>query len=144
MSQINQKWMQSIIYYKENGVLTLLYNLLIEFLFIGYLGFLSLLSIEMMLPLFITAHISLTKLFIILFLLSFFTLVLGRIVEQDFKIRLQKKNPLVWIGFFFTLCMFLLSTLRFPLSTIPFLLLAFFSILWLLWKIFFCEDQTSF
>lgn len=135
---------QRIIRYKENGILTLLFNILIEFLFIGYIGFIALFGIETILPLFITSHISLTKLFIILSLLSFCTIFIGHIIEQDFDIRFNKKNPILWIGLFFLLGILLLSILRFPLGTLPFILTAFFILLWIIWNIFFTENEEIF
>ncbi len=142
MTHIIDKWIQLITHYKENGVLVLIYNLLIEFLFIGYFGFLSLLTVETLLPLFITAHISLTKLFIILFLISFFALILGHILEQNFILEKNKKNPFVWIGFFLTFGILFLSIIRFPFSTIPLILLSFVAIIFLFFRIFFQKDET--
>lgn len=142
MSYIH-KLIQSILHYKENGVLTLLFNILVEFLFIGYIGFLSLFTLEMILPLFVTSHISLTKLFIILSSLSFFTLILGRIIEENFEIYLNKKNPFLWMGLLLALGIFSLSLFQFPLGTIPFILIAFFTVLWFLWDIFFLEHKEK-
>jgi hypothetical protein len=56
---------------KENGFLAVCYALLAEALFVGYLGFIALFTIETLLPTFVTVRFSLTKFLFILFLLSF-------------------------------------------------------------------------
>jgi hypothetical protein len=126
---------------KENGFLTVCYALLLEALIVGYLGFLALFTIEMLLPTFITAHFSLTKFFFFLFLFSFVQTALGRYLDISFEWKINKKSPSVWLGLLWTLFILLLSLYKFPPLIIPIIIFAFFAIGYLFWKILFDEKN---
>lgn len=148
---------------KENGFLTVCYALLLEALFIGYLGFIGLFTIEMLLPTFVSVRFSLTKFFFFLFLFSFVLTALGRYLNMNFewkinpalsqdstpqqaaeysgKCGIHKKNPTLWIGLLWTIGILLLSLYKFPLFIIPIIILAFFAIGYLFWKILFSDEK---
>lgn len=126
---------------KENGFLTVCYALLLEALMLGYLGFVALFTMEMLLPTFITARLSLTKFFFFLFLFSFVLTALGRYLDMKFEWKINKKNPALWLGLLWTIGILLLSLYKFPLFIIPIIILAFFTIGYLFWKILFSEKE---
>lgn len=132
---------EKIIHLKENGVLVVFYAILTEALFIGYLAFIAFFTLEMLLPTFVTVRLDLTTFFFILFLFSFVLALLGRILDLTFDQKIQKKNPLVWIGFLWTISILILSLSNFPLLLIPFIIIAFLLIGFLFWKIFFDEKE---
>lgn len=127
--------------FRENGFLTVCYALLLEALVIGYLGFIALFTMEMLLPTFVSARFSLTKLFFSLFLFSFVLTALGRYLDMNFEWKINKKNPMLWFGLLWTLGILLLSLYKFPLTIIPIIILAFFLIGYLFWKILFDEER---
>lgn len=139
MKNLTRYITERLIHFKKNGILIVLYALLVEALFIGYLAFASLFSLEMILPFFISAHLSLTKFFFVLFLASFALTLLGRILDLRFRWNVHKKNPLLWIGFLWATVIFALSLYNFPPFTIPFIIVTFFLVGFLFWKIFFGE-----
>ena len=126
---------------KQNGFLAVCYALLLEALLIGYLGFMALFTIEMILPTFVAARFSLTKFFFLLFLFSFVLTALGRYLDMSFEWKITKKSPLLWLGFLWTLFILLLSLYKFPPFIIPIIILAFFAIGYLFWKILFGFDK---
>lgn len=142
METLNNFFAPRLAKLKENGFLAVCYALLLEGLVIGYLGFMALFTIEMLLPTFVSARFSLTKSFFFLFLLSFVLTALGRYLNMNFKWKITKKNPLLWLGFLWTLGILLLSLYKFPLFTIPIIILAFFAIGYLFWKILFSEEES--
>lgn len=125
--------------FKENGFLTVCYALLLEALIIGYLGFIALFTMEMLLPTFVSARFSLTKFFFFLFLFSFVLTGLGRYLDMSFKWKINKKNPMLWLGLLWTIGILLLSLYKFPPFIIPIIILAFFLIGYLFWQILFEE-----
>jgi len=134
---------EKILYLKKNGVLTISYALLTEALFIGYLAFIALFTLEMLLPTFVTVRLNLTTFFFILFSFSFVLAFLGHILNLTFDQKIQKKNPLVWIGLFWTIGILILSLSHFPLLLIPFIIITFLLIGYLFWKIFFDERDEK-
>ncbi len=131
---------EKIIRLKENGVLTVSYALLTEALFVGYIAFIALFTLETLLPTFVTVRLNLTTFFFILFLFSFVLTLLGRILDLTFDQKIRKNNPLVWIGLFWTIGILILSLSNFPPLLIPFIIIAFLLIGFLFWKIFFDEE----
>lgn len=131
---------EKIIRLKENGVLAVFYALLTEALFIGYLAFIALFTLEMLLPTFVTVRLDLTTFFFILFLFSFVLTLVGHILDLTFDQKIQKKNPALWIGLLFTVSILILSLSNFPPLLIPFIIIAFLLIGFLFWKIFFSEE----
>lgn len=142
METLNNLFAPRLMKLKENGFLRVCYALLLEALFIGYLGFITLFTMEMLLPTFVTARFSLTKFFFLLFLFSFILTALGRYLDMSFAWKINKKNPLLWIGLLWTLGILLLSLYKFPPFIIPIIILAFFLIGYLFWKILFDEDKS--
>ena len=138
---LNQYFIRHLKKMKQNGFLAVCYALLLEALLIGYLGFMALFTIEMILPTFVAARFSLTKFFFLLFLFSFVLTALGRYLDMSFEWKITKKNPLLWLGFLWTLCILLLSLYKFPPFIIPIIILAFFAIGYLFWKILFGFDK---
>ncbi|MDO8566205.1 MAG: hypothetical protein Q7S04_03420 [Candidatus Moranbacteria bacterium] len=141
MQALNQYFIRHLKKLKQNGFLAVCYALLLEGLMIGYLGFMALFTIEMLLPTFVSVRFSLTKFFFFLFLFSFVLTALGHYLDMNFEWKVTKKNPLLWLGFLWTLGILILSLYKFPLLTIPIIILAFFSIGYLFWKILFDEES---
>ncbi|MEK9151307.1 MAG: hypothetical protein AAB547_01605 [Patescibacteria group bacterium] len=128
---------------KENGCLAVCYALLAEALFIGYLGFITLFTIETLLPTFVTARFSLTQFFLILFLLSFVLIALGQYLDISFDrqmSKINKKSPALWLGLLWTLGILAISLYKFPPLTIPIIITGFFFVGFFFWKIFFSEE----
>ena len=138
---LNQYFIRHLKKMKQNGFLAVCYALLLEALLIGYLGFMALFTIEMLLPTFVSARFSLTKFFFLLFLFSFVLTALGRYLDMSFEWKITKKSPLLWLGFLWTLFILLLSLYKFPPFIIPIIILAFFAIGYLFWKILFGFDK---
>lgn len=126
---------------KENGCLAVCYALLAEALIIGYLGFIALFTVETLLPTFVTVRFSLTQFFLILFLLSFVLIALGRYLNISFEWKINKKSPALWLGLLWTLCILAISLYKFPPLTIPLIITGFFLIGFLFWKIFLGEEK---
>src|SRR3989338_3613101 len=141
MESIKQKIENILRKWQEAGLLHVAYALLLEALIIGYLGFMALFTIEMLLPTFVSARFSLTKFFFLLFLFSFVLTALGRYLDMSFEWKITKKSPLLWLGFLWTLFILLLSLYKFPPFIIPIIILAFFAIGYLFWKILFGFDK---
>ncbi|OGI21214.1 MAG: hypothetical protein A3J06_00490 [Candidatus Moranbacteria bacterium RIFCSPLOWO2_02_FULL_48_19] len=141
MQMLNQYFIRHLKKMKQNGFLAVCYALLLEALLIGYLGFMALFTIEMILPTFVAARFSLTKFFFLLFLFSFVLTALGRYLDMSFEWKITKKSPLLWLGFLWTLFILLLSLYKFPPFIIPIIILAFFAIGYLFWKILFGFDK---
>ena len=138
---LNQYFIRHLKKMKQNGFLAVCYALLLEALLIGYLGFMALFTIEMILPTFVAARFSLTKFFFLLFLFSFVLTALGRYLDMSFEWKITKKNPLLWLGLLWALGILLLSLYKFPPIIIPIIILAFFAIGYLFWKILFGFDK---
>lgn len=130
---------EQLVRFKKNGILAVCYALLLEFLFIGYLGFAVLFTLEMLLPTFVTARLSLTKFFFFLLSFSFILTFFGSVLDTHFPWNIQRNHPLLWISFLWVLSLLVLSLLDFPPLFIPLIIVAFLSIGFLFWKIFFEE-----
>lgn len=128
---------------KENSFLFVFYALLAEALLLGFIGFIALFTIETLLPTFVTARFSLTKFFFFLFLFSFALALLGHYLNISFPQPINKKSPLLWLGLFWTLGILAVSLYKFPLPIIPIIILGFFLIGYLFWKIFFGEKLAQ-
>ncbi|MDD2766481.1 MAG: hypothetical protein PHH40_01790 [Candidatus Moranbacteria bacterium] len=139
MNTITTVLLEQLLRFKKNGVLAVCYALLLEFLFIGYIGFAGLFTLEMLLPTFVTARLSLTIFFLYLLSGSLLLAFLGSVLDMRFSWNIQKNHPLIWIGSLWALALFLLSLIHFPLSSIPLIILALFTIGFLFWNIFFHE-----
>lgn len=124
---------------KKNGFLFVIYALLAEALILGFIGFVTLFTIETLLPTFVTARFSLTKFFFVLLLLSFVLTALGHYIGISFDKTINKKNPLLWLGLLWTLGILAISLYKFPSPVIPFIIAGFFFVGFLFWKIFFTK-----
>lgn len=131
---------EKIIRLKTNGVLTVIYALLLEALFIGYIYFAGFFTLEMLLPTLVTDHLDLTKFFFLLFLFSCMLAFLGHILDLHFDWNMHKKNPLLWIGLIWCIGILTLSMLDFPPLLIPLLIIAFLTVGYLFWKILLHEE----
>ncbi|MFZ2187666.1 MAG: hypothetical protein WAV46_03540 [Candidatus Moraniibacteriota bacterium] len=131
---------EQLIRLKASGGLTVCYALLTEMLFIGYLAFASLFTIEILLPTFVTAHLSLTKFFFVLLSFSFVLVFLGHVLDLNFDWKIQKKNPLVWLGLLWTIGILAISLFNFPPLLIPLIIATFLLVGFLFWKILFDEE----
>lgn len=141
MKNPTQYLAERLLHLKETGMLIVFYSLLVEALFIGYLAFVSLFSLEILLPLFVSVHLSLSKFFFVLLFASFALTLLGHILDLHFDWKIHKKNPLLWIGFLWATVIFILSLYNFPPFIIPFIVISFFFVGFLFWKIFFGENS---
>lgn len=128
---------------KKSGFLVVLYALLSEALCIGAFVFLGLLTLEMLLPTFIVARLSLTKFFFALFTLSFGLIFLARYLELSFPFRINKKSPLVWTGTAWLSGIILLSLYKFPLLSLPFIALGLLASVYFFLHIFFEEKNPE-
>ena len=127
--------------WRTDGRLVVCYALLLETLVIGYIGFIGLYTLEMLLPTFITVRLSLTKFFFLLIILTMITASLGRFLNMQFSFNIHKKHPLVWIGCLWLFGISMLALYKFPPFIIPLIILSFFLIGYLFWKILFGKDR---
>ncbi len=111
---------------KANGSLQVLYALLAEALFIGLLFFMSLFTLETLLPTFVTIRFSLTKFFLALVLLTLSVSLLGRFIGVSFSWNISRKSPLLFIGLFWALGILTVSLIKFPLPLIPLIIALLF------------------
>lgn len=139
MEILNQYCTRQLARLKADGALAVFYALLAEALFLGYLGFIALFTVETLLPTFVTVRFSLTKFLFILFLLSFVLGLLGRYLDLHFSLTIRKKSPWLMLGLFWTLGILILSLYKFPPLVILILILGFACTGLLFWKIFFGE-----
>lgn len=129
--------------WKEKGYLHVAYALLFEFLSIAAFVFVGLFSLEMLLPTFITARLSLAKFFFFFVLGVFILLFLGKKIDAHFENKFSWRSPLLSLTLFWTGCIFLLSLYKFPLPTIPILFLLFFAILFLFFQLLFKKKENE-
>lgn len=136
-----QKTSQIIDQWKASGFLAVVYALLAEALFIGYLGFIGLFTIETLLPTFVTVRLSLTKFLFILVVLSVVLAAIGDTLDVSFRQTVSKKSPLLWIGLLWMLSILIVSLYKFPPLTIPIIVAGFFLVGFLFWNILFGEEE---
>ncbi|GEM_PF-4966701 len=105
-----------------------LYALLCEMLVVGYLIFIALLTLESLLPTFVTARLSLSIFFMILTLGSFIVATLGNMLQTSFASGLRFRHPLAIISILWSAGIIALSLTAFPLATIPIILIGFLSV----------------
>ena len=137
MDLVYQKMSIALKKWQDAGLLHVVYAILAEALLLGYLGFMGLFTIETLLPTFVTVHLSLTKLLIVLLLGSFGLAFLGRYLGIDFASGLRRRNPLLWIGIAWMVGILAISLYKFPPLTIPVIILGFLVIGSLFSRIFF-------
>ena len=113
--------------WKQNGSLSVVYALLVEALFLGYLAFAVLFTAETFLP---TATF-----FAVLFTLSFVLIRLSRYLDLSFPFVLNKKSPMLWLGLLWAFLITAISLIKFPLWSVLLILLGFTATGYLFWKI---------
>lgn len=125
---------------KKNGSLTVVFALFAEFLIIGYLAFAALFSLETLLPNIIGSHIDLTLFFAVLLLFTFALLSIGHFLAVEFILTVSWKNPWLWLGSLWSLGILAISLYRFPLWSIPIILVGFGLVASLFARIFFDRE----
>lgn len=142
--QALKQWLTShLTALKQNGVLDVCYALLAETLILGFLGWSALFTIETLLPTFVTVRFSLTQFFSLLVLLTFVLSVLGYFLNISFASQEYRRSPWLWIGLVWMLGILLISLYKFPPLTIPIIVIGFFFVGLLFYKIFFEQEKTS-
>jgi len=126
---------------KENGFLTVLYALLAEAVFIGFLFFVAFFTIETLLPTFVTVRFSLAKFLTSLMLLSFVLAFLGKYLGIEYSWNVKKNNPLFWLGILWAIGILALSLFKFPPVLIPFIIFGFGLAGYFFAKILLFEDK---
>ncbi len=133
--------MKHLEHFKKNGSLSVCYALGAEALLLGFIGFIGLFTLETLLPTFVTVHFSLTKFFFFLTLGCFALTLLGRYLDIHFTLPDNKKNPIMWMGILWAIGILGLSLYKFPLITIPPIILGFLAVGYLFWQIFFGGEE---
>lgn len=123
-----------------DGTLRVVYALTVEALFIGYLFFAGLFTIETLLPTFVTVRFSLTKFFFVLIIGTMLLSLLGRSLALSFSWNITKRNPLLWLGILWSIGILTVSLMKFPPFLIPILVALFLLSGYLFWNIFFEEN----
>ena len=113
------------------------YALALELLELSLFAFAALVTIEALLPGFVSFRFNLAKPLIGIILLLAFTSFLGSRLGAAFPFTPDKKNPIAWIGIMWLAFLFMLSAMRFPTPATPVIVLAFFGLGYLFWKILF-------
>lgn len=139
MESLQKQFITLLEDWRTSGALTVLYALAVEALFIGYLYFIGLFTIETLLPTFITVRLSLTKFFFLLTLATFLLSLLGRFLNLSFPWNITRKSPLLWLGIIWSIGILTVSLIKFPLPIIPLLIAGFLLSGYLFWSIFFEE-----
>lgn len=138
--------LQKINHWENSGYLTLVWALLFEMLLFGFLGFAGLYTLEVLLPTFITARISLTKVFFFLLLGISLLAWIGAKLNLEFPKHSPQKSPLIWMVLIWSIALLLISMIKLPLWSIPIFLTATIGIILLFSKLSLAKDdqhQTS-
>jgi len=132
-------WFKS---WEEKGYLALIWALLFELLANAFVAFAGLVTLETLLPTFITARLSLAKLLFFLLLGSSLLAWLGTKLHLEYPRTSLRRSPLVWITCLWGIALFFLSMIKLPLWSIPLFLLVTGAIGIFFFKLFF-EDQEE-
>ncbi|MEP7162567.1 MAG: hypothetical protein ABI747_02285 [Candidatus Moraniibacteriota bacterium] len=127
--------------FAREGYLALAYALLLEILAIGFVVFAGLFTLETLLPTYITARLSLAKLFFLLLLSVFLLIAIGKSAGIRFTEKPKKIGFLLWGACVWGVGLSALSLYKFPLWSIPLLLILFAAISHLFWKLFSGEEK---
>lgn len=122
--------------WRTAGVLHVVYALALEALFVGYLFFMGLFTVETLLPTFVTVRFSLTKFFFALIIATFLLSLLGQFLKLSFSWNISHKNPLLWLGILWGIGILAVSMIKF-LYFIPILIVLFLISGYLFWQILF-------
>lgn len=117
--------------------LPLLYAFTIELLELALFAFALLVTVEAVLPGFVSFRFNLAKPLIAIALLLAAASFLGYRLGAAFPFAPHKKSPIAWIGIMWLAFLLTLSSMRFPAWSAPLIVGSFFGIAYLLWKIFF-------
>lgn len=117
--------------------LPVLYAFALELLELSLFAFVLLVTVEAILPGFVSFRFNLAKPLIAIILLLAAASFLGHRLSATFPFAPHKKNPIAWIGIMWLAFLLTLSSMRFPSWSAPLIVGSFFGIAYLLWKIFF-------
>lgn len=135
---INQK-MHS---WNDRGYLRLGWAILFEALIIGFIGFAILYTLEVLLPTFITARLSLSKILFFLLLGTSLLGWLGTYVQLEFSKHQVWRSPLFWASLLWGTFLLLVSMIKLPFWSIPLFLFGTFVIGYLFLQVF-LEDKSD-
>lgn len=117
--------------------LPVLYALALELLELSLFAFAVLVTLEALLPGFVSFRFNLAKPLIGIVLLLAFSSFLGSRLGAAFPFAPDKKSPIAWIGIMWLAFLFMLSAMRFSALATPVIVLSFFGLGYLFWKILF-------
>ncbi len=141
--KLKEYFTNTIDLWKETGSLALVWTLLFEVLVVGYIGFAGLYTLEVLLPTFITARLSLTKVFFFLLLGTSILAWLGAKLELDFPKESLWKSPSLWITILWGVGLLLISLIKLPLWSIPIFFGATLGMIFLFLKLLFFQDAPD-
>ncbi len=113
---------------KASGYANILYALLVEGIFLLLFAFATLFTLEMILPGIISSRFVLAKFLISIILLLVGTGFFGKLLGLRFPISFSIPKPILFLAFLWALSLLTLSLLKFPVWSIPIILLAFVGI----------------
>lgn len=119
---------------KENGSLAIFTNLLFDTVTLGWLVFSGLYAVEVLLPTFVTARLSLVKLSILLIALTTLLAALRKSLPKTDSEGESASTGLIWIAGLFAIGTITTAHYRFPWWSIPLLVGGYFIIAWLFHK----------
>ena len=135
MEFIQKKFVMLLESWRESELLSVIYALAAEALFIGYFYFIGFFTIETLLPTFVTVRFSLTKFFFVLIVMTMLLALLGRFLKVTFPWNITKKSPLLWLGILWGISILAISLIKFPFIFIPIIIALFAIAGYLFWSI---------
>lgn len=124
-----EHWHQSLLSLlkrgRDTGFLAVVHALLTEALLIGLLYALGLMTVEALLPTFVTTRFSIALFVGALLLMLFLTGALGRFLHLSFPRTLSLRHPLAILGLLWGVGILLVSLVKFPLWSIPLIIILF-------------------
>lgn len=117
--------------------LPVFYAFTIELLELSLFAFAFLVTVEAVLPGFVSFRFNLAEPLIVIVLLLAAASFMGNRLGASFPFAPDKKNPISWIGIMWLAFLLTLSSMRFPSWSAPLIVGSFFGIALLLWKILF-------
>ncbi len=122
---------------KANGSLAIIANLLFDVVLVGWITFTGLVAMEILLPTFVSARLSLVKFSLLLLILTALLVWLGRLLGRT-ENALEKSNyrPLLTLCGIVGLGILTFAQYRFPGWSIPIILGGYLSIGWLFFTLF--------
>lgn len=120
---------------KDTGALAVIANLLFDAILIGWIAFAGLYSIEVLLPTFVTARISLVKLAFVLIIFTVLLSLLGTVLPLGKNIsRHPRIQRILGLTVLFIAISIALAHYRFPWWAIPICLGGYAAAGYLFWK----------